>query len=134
MAEGSPSVEDVFDDDDVAVFDIAIDILFDLDDAGAAGGAVPTADLHEFELAFAAEFPEHTREVAEEVDGAFKDSEQDDWLVGGWDAGADFCGELFDFRLNVIVGNQNFEAHGAFMKIPRDSGGSDKSKVSGGSK
>jgi hypothetical protein len=118
VGESSASVEDVFDDDDVAVFDIAVDVLFNLDDAGATGGSMPTTDLHELELAITAEFPECSREVAEEVDGAFQDSEQDDGLVGGRDAGRNLLGELTSFRLNIFVGDQNFEAHGAFMKIP----------------
>ena len=78
MTEGASGVEDVFDDDHISTFDAAVNIFLDLDDTGAADFAVPTADLHEFELAFAAEFPQGAGKVAEEVDRAFEDSEQDD--------------------------------------------------------
>lgn len=57
VRESSPSVENVFDDDNISALNAAVDVLFDLDDARTAGCSVPTADLHEFELAFAAEFP-----------------------------------------------------------------------------
>ena len=92
VGEGTAGVEDVLDNDDVAAFNAAVDILLDLDDAGAAGGSVPTAHLHELELAFAAEFPKDAGEVAEEMDGALEDAEQDDRRVGLRDAGADKLG------------------------------------------
>ena len=68
VRKGASGVEDIFYDNDITVLDAAIDVFFDLDDAGTAGGSVPTADLHEFKLAFAAELPKDSGKVAEEVD------------------------------------------------------------------
>ena len=92
VRERTSGIEDIFDNNNVAVLNAAVDILLDLDDTRAASCAVPATDLHELELAFATQFPKGSREIAEEMDRAFEDSKQDDWLVGGGDARADLLG------------------------------------------
>ena len=118
VGKRTAGVEDVFDDDDVAVLDAAVDILFDLDDARATSRSVPTADLHEFELAFAAHFPKDSGEIAEEVDRALEDSEQDDWLIGGGNAGGDLLGEFAGFEFDVVCRDEFFEPHGRAIGYP----------------
>ena len=104
-------VENVFDDDHVSVLDAAVDVLFDLDDARAAGCSVPATDLHEFKLAFSAKLPKHSREVTEKVNRTFEDSEENDRFPGIGNAGTDLLGELASFELNLFCRDEFFEPH-----------------------
>src|SRR5579875_163535 len=97
VAEGEAGIEDVFDEDDVLAFDGGVDVLDELDGAGADTGAAVAGDGDEVEGVVDGD---GTGEVGEKDGCAFENADEDDGLTGVLDAdlfadGGDALGDLF---------------------------------------
>ena len=80
VGDGQAGVDDVLDQDDVAVGDVALEILLDLHHAGALGAAVVAGDGHEIDLVI----DRHAAgQVGQERIGALEDAHEDRRAVLG---------------------------------------------------
>lgn len=79
MAQGDARVDDVFDDEDIFILDIVVEVLADFEDTGRRRRRTVAGAAHEIEVDRAIDA---AGQVGEKGDGPFEDAAHEDGLAG----------------------------------------------------